>query len=107
MTSYAVAAVERHIRENHPGCPDFAVAYFSKEVAERNWRDAPLGKAVGITIQTFLRHQMTDYDALLLHGLNRAEAMRRVQPRVNAMLKSWRMKSKSAKRKKSQEPRNV
>lgn len=107
MSVYSIDATERHIRQNHPGCPDFAVTFFSKLVAERDWRDAPLGQAVGITMQTFLRHEMTDYDTLLLHGMDRAEAMRRVQPRVTAMLKTWRRKSRKAKRNRQQEACNV
>jgi len=107
MAKFALAAVEQHIRYHHPGCPDFAVSFFSSEIAQRDWRDASLGQAVGITMQTCLRHDMTDYDSLLLHGMDRAEAMRRVQPRVNAMLKTWRRKRKTAKRSKSREPDNV
>ncbi len=45
--------------------------------------------AVGITMQTFLRHNMTDYDQLLLEGVKREEAKRRVQPRVNRMIELW------------------
>lgn len=90
MRSYSIDVVQRHIRQNHPGCPEFAIVYFSNEVASKKWRDASLGKAVGITMQTFLRHQMTDYDTLLLVGMNRAEARQRVQPRITAMINSWR-----------------
>ena len=107
MAKFPVAAIEQHIRHHHPGCPDFAVVFFAKEIASRDWKHARVGKAVGITMQTFLRHEMTDYDTLLLHGIDRVEAMRRVQPRVNAMLKSWRRKPRSATRKKSREANNV
>ncbi|WP_234704644.1 DUF2293 domain-containing protein [Sinorhizobium meliloti] len=33
---------------------------------------------------------MTEYDQLLLIGIEREEARRRVQPRINAMLATWR-----------------
>ncbi|MDK4731566.1 DUF2293 domain-containing protein [Rhizobium sp. CNPSo 3490] len=33
---------------------------------------------------------MTDYDQLLLEGVEREEARRRVQPRINAMIAAWR-----------------
>ncbi|MBY5603911.1 DUF2293 domain-containing protein [Rhizobium leguminosarum] len=33
---------------------------------------------------------MTEYETLLLHGLDREEARRRVQPRIEAMLEVWR-----------------
>ncbi|WP_113479812.1 DUF2293 domain-containing protein [Hyphomicrobiales bacterium] len=95
MAKFPVAAIEQHIRHHHPGCPDFAVSYFASEIAGRDWQDAPLGQAVGITMQTFLRHEMTDYDTLLLQGMEREKARGRVQPKVNAMLRSWRKKHKS------------
>ncbi|MBX5256878.1 MULTISPECIES: DUF2293 domain-containing protein [unclassified Rhizobium] len=107
MSVYPIDVVERHIRQNHPGCPDFAVAYFSRLVGERDWRDASLGQAVGITMQTFLRHEMTDYDTLLLLGMDRSEARNRVQPRIDAMLKVWRKKPKARKSKKVVEANNV
>jgi len=85
--------VAKHIRRQHPGCPDFAVAWFSREIASKDWKGVSLGKAVGITMQTHLRHHHTDYDKLLLLGIDRQEARRRVQPRVNAMIRSWRKRN--------------
>jgi hypothetical protein len=95
MTTYKVDAVIKHIRKKHPGCPDFAVVWFATEIASKNWTGATLGKAVGITMQTHLRHHHTDYDTLLLTGIDREEARRRVQPRVNAMIRSWRRQKPS------------
>lgn len=94
MAKFHLAAIERHIRRHHPGCPDFAVTHFAQIIAGRDWRNASLGQAVGITMQTLLRHEMTDYDTLLLHGMDRAEARKRVQPRVTTMLNSWSRKTK-------------
>lgn len=45
--------------------------------------------AVGITMQSILRHLMTDYDQLLMSGVDRRDARRRVQPKINAMLAQW------------------
>ncbi|WP_416798085.1 DUF2293 domain-containing protein [Ciceribacter azotifigens] len=90
MPRFSIRTIKRHLRRHHPSCPDFAVEYFANEIANRDWGRAPLGQAVGITIQTFLRHEMTDYDTLLLSGMDRDEARRRVQPRINKMLQSWR-----------------
>ncbi|MGY4749805.1 DUF2293 domain-containing protein [Pannonibacter sp. Q-1] len=95
MTRYRIDAVAKHIRKKHPGCPDFAVAWFAAEIASKNWTGATLGKAVGITMQTHLRHHHTDYDTLLLTGIDREEARRRVQPRVNAMIDSWRRRKET------------
>jgi hypothetical protein len=90
MTKFSTEEISAHIRRKHPRCPDFAVAWFAVEIAGKNWKGATLGKAVGITMQTHLRHHHTDYDTLLLTGIDREEARRRVQPRVNAMIHSWR-----------------
>lgn len=90
MTKFKAEQVERHIRKNHPGCPDFAVVYFVNEIGKRDWtKKTRLGGAVGIMMQSTIRHIMTDYDQLLLCGVDRLEARRRVQPRVNALIESW------------------
>lgn len=97
MAKFNVEDVCRHIRRKHPGCPDFAVDFFSREVASKDWNGCKLGTAVGITMQSILRHQMTDYDQLLLIGMDRSEAKRRVQPRINAMIATWRKNPKPKK----------
>jgi hypothetical protein len=93
MTGFSAEAVKKHIRKKHPGCPDFAVAFFVGEIVGRDWHGASLGKAVGITMQTALRHTMTDYDQMLLAGVDREEARRRVQPKVNAMISGWKRRN--------------
>ncbi len=93
MTRFNAEAVEKHIRKKHPGCPHFAVAFFVGEIVGRDWQGASLGKAVGIIMQTTLRHTMTDYDQMLLAGVDREEARRRVQPKVNAMISSWKRRN--------------
>lgn len=89
MAKFDVEAVRNHIAQNHPGCPRFAMDFIALEVSRRQWKAATIGMAVGITMQNLLRHEMTDYDTLLLMGVERAEAKRRVQPRINAMLHIW------------------
>lgn len=86
------AEVEDFIRREFPRCPDFAVAYFATQICTvpKNWRGAPIGEAVDVTMQNELRHQLTDYDQLLLVGVRRKEARRRVQPKIQAMIASWK-----------------
>ena len=60
------------------------------QVAKKDWDGVSLGKAVGITMQTILRHSLTDYDQLLLVGVDREEARRRVQPKINPMIATWK-----------------
>ncbi|MCQ1571734.1 DUF2293 domain-containing protein [Neorhizobium galegae] len=95
LVKFAAADVERHIRKKHPGCPDFAVAFFVSEIMKKEWTGLKLGRAVGIIMQTTLRHTMTDYDQMLLVGVDRNEALRRVQPKINAMIASWTTTRKS------------
>lgn len=91
---YARDIVFKHISEKHPGCPEAVAWLFAEQVASKDWHGAKLGAAVGITLQNFLRHYMTDYDQLLLCGHPRDEARRRVQPRVNAMIAAWKRPKK-------------
>lgn len=72
---------------------DFAVAFFVGEIAKKDWQGASIGKAVGITMQNVLRHSMTDYDQMLLCGVERDEARRRVQPKINAMIAAWKKRN--------------
>lgn len=54
-----------------------------------DWNGATIDAAVGITMQTTLRHTMTRYDTLLLEGVDREAARRTVQPKINAMIGAW------------------
>jgi hypothetical protein len=60
---------------------------------QKDWKGVSIGKAVGITMQKVLRHSMTDYDQLLLVGVDREEAPRRVQPQINSMIACWKAQS--------------
>ncbi len=95
MAKFSPETIEKHLRRKHPGCPDFAVAFFVAEITAKDWKGASIGKAVGITMQNVLRHSMTDYDQMLLTGVDRDEARRRVQPKVNAMIASWKSRAQA------------
>ncbi|EJL51629.1 hypothetical protein PMI09_04419 [Rhizobium sp. CF122] len=90
MPKYTVDKVSDHIRKHHPRCPEFAVNFFAAEVAKKKWRGASIGKAVGITMQNYLRHNMTRYEGLLLAGVSREDARRLVKPKIDRMIRSWR-----------------
>ncbi|CDM57612.1 MULTISPECIES: DUF2293 domain-containing protein [Rhizobium] len=90
MAKFSPAIVEKHIRRKHPGCPEFAIAFFVSEITKKDWNGASIGKAVGITMQNVMRHSMTDYDQMLLAGVDRDDARRRVQPKINAMIATWK-----------------
>ncbi len=90
--SFHLYEVEYFIRREYPGCPEFAVVRFASQICSepKNWRDATVATAVGVTMQNMLRHQLTDYDQLMLVGVRRKEARHRVQPKIDAMIASWR-----------------
>ncbi|RFB95757.1 hypothetical protein B5K11_10515 [Rhizobium leguminosarum bv. trifolii] len=89
---FVQAEVEDFIRREYPACPEFAVVYFATHICTKpkNWRSAPIAEAVNATMQNELRHRMTDYDQLMLIGVQRKEARRRVQPKINAMIARWK-----------------
>ncbi|TGR08353.1 DUF2293 domain-containing protein [Mesorhizobium sp. M4B.F.Ca.ET.190.01.1.1] len=59
--------------------------------ARRNWRGLKLGAAVGIELQKYIRHSLTDYDELLRSKMmTRDEARSFVAPQVQEVLSRWR-----------------
>ena len=90
ISKYPFEVVAQHIRAKHPGCPNFAIEYIANEVASREWKGAKLGRTVGIVMQSTLRHLMTEYETLLLHGVERETARGLVQPKIQAMLEEWK-----------------
>nr|KZA97511.1 hypothetical protein A4A59_04800 [Rhizobium leguminosarum] len=89
------AEVEEFIRGEYPACPEFAVAYFASKICTvpKNWRNASVAEAVEVTMQNELRHQLTDYDQLMLLAVRRKEAQRRVQPKISAMIAGWKKRA--------------
>lgn len=86
--------VEYFIRREYPGCPEFAVRYFAHAMCTtpKNWRGVSVAVAVDATIQNMLRHELTDYDQMMMVGVPRKEARRRVQPKIDAMIAAWQQK---------------
>ncbi|MCW5697666.1 MAG: DUF2293 domain-containing protein [Bauldia sp.] len=95
---FRVSVVKAHLRHHHPGLS----SNMRKAVAERGCRrrwtaDTRLGRAVGIIIAAYARHEHTDYDTLLrTHKLEREEARIIIDGELRDLLKSWRTKPLSA-----------
>lgn len=89
--------VEYFIRREYPRCPEAAVRYYARSICTdpKNWRGVSIEAAVDVTIQNHLRHEFTDYDQMLMVGVHRKEARRRIQPKVNAMIAIWRKRSQT------------
>lgn len=78
------------VRLRFPACP----GYFRDEIAERlAARAVPPGlerRAIEDMARSVIRHQLTDYDALLMeHTLSREEARQIVEPEVEDWLAGW------------------
>ncbi|MGM4980955.1 DUF2293 domain-containing protein [Rhizobium sp. 11_C7_N12_5] len=79
------------MRHEFPGCPEIAIIFYAHQICtvRKNWRGITIAEAVNVTMQNSLRHEFTDYDQLLMVGVRRKEARRRVQPKIDAMIASW------------------
>lgn len=83
------------VRARFPSCP----GYYRDEIAERlAARGVPPGlerQAVEEMARSVIRHQLTDYDALLTeHTLSREEARQIVEPEVADWLAEWGYQSR-------------
>lgn len=69
----------------------FADAEAIREMAgQRKFRDLPPSIAMWIATITYVRHEHTDYDALLEEGYDRDSARHFVIDPINAVLTTWR-----------------
>jgi hypothetical protein len=88
----------QRVRELFPRCPagvelgiaDHACRKYSGRVGRSAAAKALDGQAVLLAVAAHVRHAQTGYDALLAAGVERHEARRRVQLRVDAVLAEWR-----------------
>jgi hypothetical protein len=82
-----------------PGCPPRRAALIAAHAGLRG--SGRVGRsaagraleedAVTLAVIASVRHEDTDYDALLMAGLARAEARDRVRPAVDKILEAWRL----------------
>jgi hypothetical protein len=56
----------------------------------KNWRGVSIEIAVAHVIENTLRHELTDYDQMLLVGVRRKEARLRVKPRIDSVIDEWK-----------------
>lgn len=88
---FSIERAFSHLDQNHPGLPPDLRERLARRIAERSWQPpVSIGKAVGVVISTYARHERTDYDTLLRqHKLTRDEARQVVKAEHDAMLRSW------------------
>lgn len=91
-----VAQFTRRIREIFPGCPnrertiaEFACRKYSGRVGRSAEAKQLDEDAVRLAVIAHVRHLDTDYDRLLSCGVDRYDARRRVQARIEQVLAAW------------------
>lgn len=88
---FTLERVLSHLDNRHPGLPPELRQRFGGEIADRIWSPpVSLGRAVGIVMSTYVRHEQTDYDSLMRrHKLTRDEARQVVKAEHDELLKVW------------------
>lgn len=88
---FTLERVLSHLDYKHPGLPSELRQRFGNEIADRLWQPpVSLGQAVGIVMSTYVRHEQTDYDALMRrHKLTREEARQVVKAEHDGVLEAW------------------
>ena len=92
------AALGAQIIKLFPGCPSPRAEAIAQHAATRGsgrvGRSAAARaldpEAITLAVVASVRHQDTNYDDLLMSGLDRAEARDRVRPRIDQVLDRWR-----------------
>lgn len=92
---FGMGDVKRHIAEHHPACPTQIKKQIVFRVCSRHWREATVGLAVGLAMENYVRHEMTDYDTLLAAGQDRDDARKAVRQTVDAIIREWGSQSES------------
>ncbi len=92
-----IKAFGQTIREQFPGCPperEYEIArHACQKYSGRIGRSSAAREldpqAVRLAVIAHIRHQETEYDALLMRGLDRMEARARIQDDLNQVVRDW------------------
>lgn len=93
-----IASFAEAVTRQFPGCPrksaDAVASHACKKFSGRVGRSAAAKaldeRAVWLAVVAHIRHVKTDYDQLLMRGIDRWTARHEVQPEVDAVLDRWR-----------------
>lgn len=84
------AAVKSHLALHHPRCPEHVEKHMLWALRRKKWNNVTLGQAVGIILQTYARHHLTNYDSLYkIPGITQEEARIIVRNEVADIIRSW------------------
>ena len=93
-----VAEMASLIQQQYPSCPATEANEIATHTAERG--SGRVGRsasgraldedAIKLAVRAWIRHQHTDYDTLLMQGVERREARKRIAETVNRKQAEWR-----------------
>ena len=80
------------MQKHFPNCPQIDCDDIVQRVLERTWKDATIGRAVGIILTNYVRHRLTDYEMLMKrHGLTREKAHIAEEDTVRTVMEEWQL----------------
>ncbi|MBI2479654.1 MAG: DUF2293 domain-containing protein, partial [Planctomycetia bacterium] len=92
-----VADMTQVIREMYPGCPSEEAHAIAAHTAQRG--SGRVGRsaagreispqAVSLAVAAWVRHQHTEYDTLLMHGVERFDARAQIAETARGVLARW------------------
>lgn len=86
---FKVNVLKEHFKAHLPNCPEEVRHELYRRIRSRHW-ETTIGQAVGITVDTFVRHELTDYNKLCRSGTcSREQAGKIVRGQVLAIIESW------------------
>jgi hypothetical protein len=93
-----VAAFTQAIAQRYPGCPSNEAREIAEHTAQRS--SGRVGRsaagrelnasAVDLAVVAHIRHTHTNYDALLMRGVERLDARAQVREKIDRVLATWR-----------------
>ena len=87
---FSASDLGQHIRQHHPNCPKTVRKALIRRIVAKPWVNANMGTAVGITIENYLRHEVSGYDNLLRLGIERDQARTLIRPQIDLILAIWK-----------------
>jgi hypothetical protein len=94
-----IARFAKSVREYYPHCPDGHEQIITEHACQKDsgrvGRSAEAKsldeRAIFLAVVAHIRHRETNYDELLVHGLDRSLARSRVEDKVDRVLTQWKI----------------
>jgi len=78
------------MRQHHPRCPAcHAHPIILRVLSKRHEREITLGEAVGLEMQNYIRHELTNYDKKLGAGGEKADCRAAIKDKIRRIIAKW------------------